>query len=212
LNQAVTLLAEGISVDAVDQAMRAFGFKGGPFEIVDVIGVDTCMHAGKVMWDYGADCVTLSPIIPKLVKTGRLGCKSGRGFYRYAEPSGPAQVDEELSALIAPYLSAERVQGGEKSDPKRAGMIVESILSVAVLEAARLIEGGHVANFRDIEVAIINGLSFPAHHGGLLFWADRFGIGKINRRLERMASGDPRKQPNEWLRKMERFKEKFYSS
>ena len=82
IDQSLRLLMSGISIEKIDAAMRDFGFQGGPFEIMDVIGIDTCMYAGRTMWEAGVECVSLSPILPRLVKKQRLGRKTNAGFYR----------------------------------------------------------------------------------------------------------------------------------
>ena len=207
LNSALGLLVEGLTISQIDGAMRKFGFKAGPFEIIDIIGADTCMYAGRVMWEHGLSCVSLLPILPKLVKQNRLGRKTSLGFYAYSDPRSEPVVDPELAEIVAKYqkanLSAE-VAGLSEAD------IALTILAPVVLEATRIIEEEVVNDFRDIELAFIHGLSFPQHRGGLLFWADEIGLDRIMETLQQLNDSDPRMQPTDLLSVMRQEDRKFY--
>ena len=205
LDQSFRILMQGSTIDEIDSAIREFGFQGGPFEIMDIIGTDTCMYAGRTMWEGGLRCVTLSPILPKMVKTGRLGRKTGAGFYRYPDPKGERQADEGLPAIIDSYIdrSAER----PKLDPEK---IATEILSAMVLEAANILEEEMVADFRDIDLCVIHGFSFPQHKGGILFWSDQVGLKTINQTLYKIAEDESRMEPSELLKTMRQANKTFY--
>ena len=197
LNQALQLYSDGHSIESIDEALRDFGFLGGPFEIIDVIGADTCMYAGRSMWENGLKCVSLSPILPRMVKKNLLGRKVGSGFYRYATPEGDAEFDSSINDLLADYRT-KKVNSDERDDS-----VAVQILAHVALEASKILEEEIVNDPRDIDLCIIHGLSFPTHHGGILFWADQFGIDNLNRILGDDAS--------ESIRKMAAEKLGFYS-
>jgi 3-hydroxyacyl-CoA dehydrogenase/enoyl-CoA hydratase/3-hydroxybutyryl-CoA epimerase/3-hydroxyacyl-CoA dehydrogenase/enoyl-CoA hydratase/3-hydroxybutyryl-CoA epimerase/enoyl-CoA isomerase len=200
INQSMQLLLEGHTVELIDEAMRDFGFLGGPFEIIDTIGVDTCIYAGRTMWEAGLSCVTLSPILPKLMKLGRLGRKTGVGIYRYASQAASerGQFDPEFARIVAPYqVRATRVAGAADDPARLRGhgssisknaadlkssldrspeKISRQIVSAMVLEATRILDEEIVGDLRDIELCVIQGLSFPQHRGGLFFWSDATGL------------------------------------
>ena len=208
LNQALGLLVEGLTISRIDEAMVEFGFGAGPFEIIDIIGADTCMYAGRVMWEHGLSCVSLLPILPKLVKHNRLGRKTLIGFYLYPDHRADPIVDPGLDEIVAQYQRSEvspEVAELSNSD------IARQILAPVVLEATRIIEEEAVNDFRDIELAFIHGLSFPQYRGGLLFWADEVGIDSIVKTLLRQTKTDPRLQPTELLSTMRQEDRKFYS-
>ena len=214
LNQALRLLSSGIPVARVDQAMRQFGFDAGPFEIIDIIGADTCMYAGRTMWEHKMKCVSLSPILPRLVKHGRLGRKAGAGFYAYPDPAdrtAEAAVDDpELMPLIQSYCKDAADEDIATVDDNT--QMATEILAPVVLEATRLIDEGIVADFRDIDLAFTHGLSFPQAQGGLLFWADRVGLKKLMQVLTKLAESDPRLAPSDMIESMAADGRKFYSS
>jgi 3-hydroxyacyl-CoA dehydrogenase/enoyl-CoA hydratase/3-hydroxybutyryl-CoA epimerase len=210
LDQSFRLLMQGIPVGQIDEAMRDFGFLGGPFEIIDVIGADTCMYAGRTMWEAGLQCVTLSPILPRMVKMGRLGRKTGLGFYRYPDPRGDAEWDEELPELLASYVDAAATDLPRENLKIQREKITHQILAAIALEASHIIDEELVADFRDIDLCVIHGFSFPQHQGGILFWADQVGLKTVNRTLYDIAEQEPRMEPSPMLKNMRLENETFY--
>lgn len=175
LNESLKLYSEGHSIEFIDAAMREFGFLGGPFEIIDVIGADTCMYAGRSMWENGLKCVSLSPILPRMVKKNLLGRKVGTGFYRYEETDGDAVFDASIDEELKDYRTADL-----KPDTE-GDILVARILASMSLEASLILEEEIVNDARDIDLCVIHGLSFPTHQGGILFWADQNGATMLDR-------------------------------
>src|SRR5262249_13811814 len=97
LNESLLMLEEGANPRDLDKAAVAFGMPMGPILLHDVVGIDTSLFAGKVIGTAFADRAVKIKIVEELVKTGRLGQKTGRGFYSYAKnPKGaddPALAD-----------------------------------------------------------------------------------------------------------------------
>lgn len=216
LDQSLRLYNQGVEIETIDEAFREFGFLGGPFEIIDVIGVDTCMYAGRTMWEAGLQCVSLSPILPKLMKSGRLGRKSGKGFYNYADQDqiaspGSAQSlgerDEEFDTLISVYRDDEPTQ---QDLPRK--MIVQRVLAAVALEATRIMDEEIVADPRDIDLCIIHGFSFPKHQGGILFWADQLTWQTIKESLYKISQDEPRLDPNEIVKDLANNKKTVYQT
>ena len=107
LHESVEMLRGGIEAKRIDRVARAFGMPMGPIELYDMIGLDTAFYAGAVLSEAYGDRIEASPVIPALVRSGRLGRKSGTGFYQYS-PSGGQRArierpDEGVAELIAPY-------------------------------------------------------------------------------------------------------------
>ena len=85
--EAVDLVDRGIvNPEDVDVGMRlGYGWNAGPFEIADNAGLDTCARVGQTMKTLGAGHLApSSSLIERMVAEGRLGRKSGKGFYRYS--------------------------------------------------------------------------------------------------------------------------------
>jgi 3-hydroxybutyryl-CoA dehydrogenase len=103
LNNAVKMLESGYaSREDIDAAMRfGCGHPMGPLALVDLIGLDTCFEILEAMHDQFREQVYApAPIFKQLVAAGYLGRKSGRGFYRYAEP-GSSQVTDATGGHAA---------------------------------------------------------------------------------------------------------------
>jgi 3-hydroxyacyl-CoA dehydrogenase/enoyl-CoA hydratase/carnithine racemase len=190
LHEAVEMVREGGDCGRIDRVARSFGMPMGPVELYDMIGLDTAFYAGLVLNAAYGDRIEASPVIPALVKSGRLGRKSGRGFYRYASPEQKARIvgpDEAAAELIARYALPQR----EATDRT----IADRLLLPMLLEALRALDEGIVRDGRDIDLAVIHALGFPAFRGGLLAWADTLGAAEIVRRLEPLRDLGVRMEP-----------------
>jgi 3-hydroxyacyl-CoA dehydrogenase/enoyl-CoA hydratase/3-hydroxybutyryl-CoA epimerase len=172
LNEATFLLLECGDVEAVDRAFLHFGMPMGPLRLLDEVGLDVAVKAGAVLARAFGDRVEPSGVLPLLVASGRLGKKSGRGFYLYR--SGKEVADKEVSSQI----QAARA-------PLDEGEAIERALSLMVAEAARCLDESIVASAEDLDLAMIFGTGFPPFRGGLLRWAERHGLERIATDLEK---------------------------
>jgi len=199
LHEAVEMAREGVECGRIDRVARGFGMPMGPIELYDMIGLDTAFYAGLVLSAAYGDRIEASPVIPALVKSGRLGRKSGCGFYRYAAAASKPRMlgpDAGAAELIRRYALPAR----ETSDRT----IADRLLLPMLLEAVRALDEGLVRDGRDIDLAVIHALGFPAFRGGLLAWADTLGPGEVVRRLEPLADLGPRMVPTDRLLAMAR--------
>ena len=134
------------SVESIDAAVRADGFPMGPFELMDLVGVDVNLAAARGVWEGlgRPDRLRPSSIQQRLVDGGRLGRKSGSGFYTYDDGRRGDVVPEfaTTETTLAPAAIAERI-----------------VLAVAN-EAWRAFGDG-VATRADIDVALRLGAAHP---------------------------------------------------
>ena len=199
LHEAVEMAREGVECGRIDRVARGFGMPMGPIELYDMIGLDTAFYAGLVLSAAYGDRIEASPVIPALVKSGRLGRKSGCGFYRYAAAASKPRMlgpDAGAAELIRRYALPAR----ETSDRT----IADRLLLPMLLEAVRALDEGLVRDGRDIDLAVIHALGFPPFRGGLLAWADTLGPAEVVRRLEPLADLGPRMVPTDRLLAMAR--------
>jgi 3-hydroxyacyl-CoA dehydrogenase/enoyl-CoA hydratase/carnithine racemase len=174
LEESVKQLSFGTPHTEIDRAMKDFGFAAGPFEMMDIIGLATCLKAGQIMGRRGVDCVSDSPIVPRMVKRKRLGRKSLAGFYRYETTDGSAIKDPELDQILDGYVDLPTPEDrSETKMLKGACSISGPILASMLRSANEILDAGLVADERDIDLCMIHGLAFPASKGGLLFWSKR---------------------------------------
>lgn len=93
--EALRLLGEGlVDVSTADRVVRAAGFRMGPFELMDLIGIDVNFAVTCSVWEayFHEARYRPHPIQRRLVEAGALGRKTGRGFYRYEEGADPEPV------------------------------------------------------------------------------------------------------------------------
>ncbi|HTU25100.1 MAG TPA: 3-hydroxyacyl-CoA dehydrogenase NAD-binding domain-containing protein, partial [Pirellulales bacterium] len=108
LNESLELLSEGASIKSIERASTEFGMPMGPLALYDMVGLDTSVYAGRVLWEAFPDRTGASPILPAMVKAGRLGQKSGRGFFLYRDKKGRSEPDPTLNDWLATYRRGER--------------------------------------------------------------------------------------------------------
>lgn len=203
MNEALVLLAEGIPMEAIDKAAKKFGLPMGPIELHDMVGLDTALYAGGVMKAALPHRMVESPILSALVEAGRLGNKSGQGFYSYKNKKGKRSADPEVQSLIKPFIK------GSGSDLS-GDALTARLLMPMLLEATDVLAAGIVKDARDVDLGLIYGIGFPPFKGGLMFWADRQGLGKIKSMLEPLASLGPRFQPTKYLSELAASGGSFY--
>jgi 3-hydroxyacyl-CoA dehydrogenase/enoyl-CoA hydratase/3-hydroxybutyryl-CoA epimerase/3-hydroxyacyl-CoA dehydrogenase/enoyl-CoA hydratase/3-hydroxybutyryl-CoA epimerase/enoyl-CoA isomerase len=194
---------EGAAVRHIEKCATAFGMPMGPLTLFDVVGIDTAVHAGRVMYAAFPDRVITNELLIALFKSGKLGQKTGQGFFSYKHNKGKGEPYPEFEAMLA-----ERRDGERKFSPDE---LTHRLFFPMLLEATRILDEGLVRDVRDVDLALIYGLGFPPFRGGLLFWADTIGAKKIVELLEPMKKIGKRYEPTPRLLKMAETGEKFYS-
>ncbi len=144
LMAAMRAVDEGIAPETVDEAALAFGMPMGPIELADTVGLDICVAVGKLLGDAGAPPAKLM----ELVGAGKLGKKSGQGFYNWrdgkAAKQAPGNVPDGLAQrLVEPYVN----------------------------EAKAALRDGVVADADLVDAGAIFGTGFAPFRGGPLHYA-----------------------------------------
>jgi 3-hydroxybutyryl-CoA dehydrogenase len=145
--EALRMLEAGdADVASIDASMRGAGYPMGPFELMDLIGLDVNLAAATAVWEGlgRPDRLRPSPIQERLVTEGRLGRKTGVGFYRY--DSAERSVDEPFATSSLP--------------PTDAGSIARRI-ETAVAAEAQLAAADGIATSDDIALALRVGAGHP---------------------------------------------------
>ncbi|WP_026020525.1 3-hydroxyacyl-CoA dehydrogenase [Pseudomonas putida] len=178
--EARKMLLEGALPYQVDTALEQFGFAMGPFRMYDVVGIDLEWRARKLAGE-GMQ----SPLVQvdnQLCEQGRLGQKSGRGYYRYAPGSRRAEHDPLVDALVCQVSQALGYRR-RSIDPEE---ILERCLLALVNEGAKILEEGISDSCADIDRVWLNGYGFPAQVGGPMSWANAQGAAQIFASFERL--------------------------
>jgi 3-hydroxyacyl-CoA dehydrogenase/enoyl-CoA hydratase/3-hydroxybutyryl-CoA epimerase len=157
LNEAAILLGEGVPIELIDRTMTEWGFPVGPIALLDEVGLDVAQKAGAVMHGAFGDRLRPPETLARLVGDGRLGRKSGRGFYRYRE-GHKAGVDDSVYRLLG-------VRPVEDAD---AGLVQRRLVHAMLNEAAMALDEEVVRSPRDGDVGALFGIGFPAFRGGPL--------------------------------------------
>ncbi|MEX2409208.1 MAG: 3-hydroxyacyl-CoA dehydrogenase NAD-binding domain-containing protein, partial [Rhodovibrionaceae bacterium] len=185
--QANYMLEDGALPQQVDAAMTAFGFAMGPFAVADLAGIDIG-HANRRRLDATRDPQErYVDIADKLFEMGRLGQKTGAGWYRYEEGNRKPIPDSAVEELV---LAASKEKGIARRVFSQEEIQRRALCALAN-EGARILEEGIAARPVDIDMVWIHGYGFPAHRGGPMFWADARGLDRLLADIEVFAKEDP---------------------
>ncbi len=192
------LLAEGVAIGDIDQAMVAFGFPIGPCAAGDLAGLDISYRARKARGRHW-------PLADAIVDAGRLGQKNGAGYYRYEAGNRAPLPDPEAQRIID---TARGSTGRLKLSPEE---IVARFLDPMINEGARILDEGIAERASDIDVIWAYGYGFPTYRGGPMFYADTVGLGTICDRLAQSAQrfGDKGLEPAPLLARLAREGKRF---
>jgi len=182
--EAEKLLLQGGSVAEIDKALTDYGFPMGQFQMFDLVGLDVM----------GRDSEERT-LMGDFVAAGRLGQKSGGGYYDYDDQRKPSvsAAAQEIIAGFAAHAGVEKKALGE-------GELLKRLLYPVVNEGARLIEEGIVQRASDIDVAVVAGYGWPAATGGPIRWGEEQGLAGIVAYLDAQAfpvSGELREAAEE---------------
>ena len=201
-------LDSGASYLEIDRVMEGFGWPMGPAYLQDVVGMDTLLHVLEVICGGFAERMKLDfpHAVQLMVRQGRLGQKSGSGFYRYeTDPKGRPRksVDPETATLLASIRSRGPSSPGDEE-------LLERLMLPMVIEAVRCLEEGIAASAAEIDIALILGLGFPRYAGGPLKYADWLGMAHVVARCDAYAALGPLYAPTEGMRAAAGSGKKFY--
>jgi 3-hydroxyacyl-CoA dehydrogenase len=187
MREAQMLLLEGATPVEVDGALERFGMAMGPIAVGDLAGLDIGYKARSALPDNPANHIT-----DQLVEMGRLGQKSGAGFYRYDPATRQRLEDPEVQSMIR--AEAERLGIAQRSIGEEE--IVERTIYPLINEGARILEEGIAQRPGDIDVVYLYGYGFPAHRGGPMFHGSTVGLDTVYRRI--CAFRGETGRPDDW--------------
>ncbi|MEE2667618.1 MAG: 3-hydroxyacyl-CoA dehydrogenase NAD-binding domain-containing protein [Pseudomonadota bacterium] len=170
--EANKLILEGALPWDIDDALFEFGFPMGPFAMSDLAGLD-------IGWD--KETSRGETLRDRLCDSGRLGQKSGKGFYVYDEKRNKSP-DPEVEALIREFAESKQVLRREISKEE----ILERSLYPMINEGFKILEEGMAIRASDIDIVWINGYGWPIYEGGPMFYGNLVGFDKILSWLQKM--------------------------
>jgi 3-hydroxyacyl-CoA dehydrogenase/enoyl-CoA hydratase/3-hydroxybutyryl-CoA epimerase/enoyl-CoA isomerase len=167
------LVRDGADFQTVDKVMEKFGWPMGPAYLLDVVGIDTGVHAAQVMADGFPDRMKpdYKSATEIMFENTRYGQKNGKGFYVYQEDKkGKLQkvVDPSTYELIKGVV-AERKEFD-------ADEVIARCMVPLVNEVARCLEEKIIASPAEADMALIMGIGFPPFRGGACRYVDQMGV------------------------------------
>ena len=190
--EALRIHEEGIAdIPTIDWAMKELGgFRMGPFELMDLIGNDINYAVTKSVFEAFYYDPRYRPSLTqrRMVEAGRLGRKTGVGYYEYHD------------GAVRPVPKTDRTLGQQ---------VLDRVLAMLINEAADAVQL-RVASPRDIDLAMTKGVNYPR---GLLAWADEIGTRTVCDRLAALQQeyGEDRYRPSPLLKRMAADGRKFFT-
>jgi 3-hydroxyacyl-CoA dehydrogenase/enoyl-CoA hydratase/3-hydroxybutyryl-CoA epimerase len=212
LVEAGNLFAAGASVHDLDKAMLDFGMPMGPMRLLDEVGIDVAMHVAGTLAASFQDRMTVPDVLTKMVQSGLLGRKSGRGFYLYSKGKDPTP-NPDLLALVSSARGASPSHRGEGQGEGEHSVshLQQRMVLLMINEAARCLEERIVTAPEDVDFAMIMGTGFAPLRGGPLRYADSIGAGNLIKQMDAFVkAGAPHFTPCALLRDLANRGTAFY--
>ena len=187
--EANKLILEGALPWDIDDALFDFGFPMGPFAMSDLAGLDIGWNKETSKGESLRDV---------LCEAGRLGQKSGKGFYLYDQNRNKSP-DPEVEAIIREFAEARQIRLRDISKEE----ILERCLYPMINEGFKILDEGMAIRASDIDIVWINGYGWPVYGGGPMFYGSSVGFDKVLEWLRKMESKlGPEFKPSPYLEKV----------
>ncbi len=170
--EAQRMVLEGATPRQVDSALENFGMAMGILAVFDMAGIDVGVNVHKSNADKYPPDPTYYQADLALHAAGRLGQKSGMGYYRYLPGDRTRHDDPEALAIVRARAAALGVPERRHSEEE----ILERCLFPLMNEGLRILEEGVALRASDIDVVWTSGYGFPRYRGGPMFYADTIGL------------------------------------
>jgi 3-hydroxyacyl-CoA dehydrogenase/enoyl-CoA hydratase/3-hydroxybutyryl-CoA epimerase/enoyl-CoA isomerase len=201
------LINDGANYKQIDKAMERFGWPMGPAYLLDVVGLDTAVHAQAVMAaGFERMKLDIDTVIDKLFEHKDLGQKSGSGFYLY-------ENDKRGKPKKLPNPATEQLAASMASTSKefKDEEIVQRMMVAMCMETIRCLEDGIVSTAIEADMGLVLGIGFPPFRGGALRYVDSLGLSQFCEIADKYAGLGELYQPTAKLREMALANETFYS-
>ena len=189
--EAALCVMEGASPAQVDEAMEQWGMAMGPMAVGDLAGLDIGYRAREQLSDEEKGPRINYLLADRLVEAGRLGQKSGAGYYRYDPETRARQEDP----VVAEIIKDTRAELGITARELTAEEIVDRLTLALANEGARILEEGIAQRASDIDVVYCHGYGFPRFRGGPMHAAEARGLHVV---AERIAHFQQTLNPDNW--------------
>jgi 3-hydroxyacyl-CoA dehydrogenase len=179
VREAHFLVEDGALPWQVDRVLKDFGMAMGPFAVGDLAGLDVSYRIRKSQAALRDPADRYPHLADHMVESGRLGRKSGKGWYRYEGDGRSPLADPEVERIVAEF----RKTRGITARPVPDSEILERCLFAAINEGAHILDEGKALRASDIDVLWLLGFGFPRSRGGIMYTADRIGLATVYERV-----------------------------
>jgi 3-hydroxyacyl-CoA dehydrogenase len=173
--EAQLCLLEGSTPQNIDTVMQHFGMAMGPLAVGDLAGIDIGYKAREGLSDEEKGDVRTYCIADALYEMGRLGQKTGAGYYKYDPDTRQRIVDPIVLEVIEVQAKKRGVERKVINDET----ILDRLTFALINEGFKILEEGVAQRPSDIDVVYAFGYGFPAFRGGPMFYADTIGLERI---------------------------------
>lgn len=207
MGESTFMISEGVELGKIEEAVVDFGMPMGPATLNDLTGIDISYHVGKNFEKAFGERLKMSPLFERIYQTGCYGRKTGAGWYDY---SGEKPVpNPKVMEVIQNYLK----ENGVKPKLMTPKEIMDRMMARAINEAAYMIQEGICDRPQDMDLAMIYGTGFPPYRGGILRYADAWGIGNVYQHLLKLEKElGVRLKPCSLVKQMADQKKTFYKA
>jgi 3-hydroxyacyl-CoA dehydrogenase/enoyl-CoA hydratase/3-hydroxybutyryl-CoA epimerase/enoyl-CoA isomerase len=201
------LMRDGADFQAIDKAMERFGWPMGPAYLMDVVGMDTGVHAAEVMAQGFPDRMRHEwrNATQVLVENQRYGQKNGKGYYVYApdKKGKPKKSVDPVTYDLIKDVVAERKEFAPEE-------IVARCMVPMVNEVARCLEEKIVASPQEADMSLLYGVGFPPFRGGACRYVDQTGAANYVAAADKLAALGKIYEAPQLLRDMAASGKKFF--
>jgi len=181
------MLEDGAGPDAIDAAVRNFGYAVGPYQMADMAGLDIGWANRKRVAPTRNPDLRYVEIGDRICEQGWFGQKTGQGFYLWDDRSKGRVLNPEAEVIIA----AERARRGITPRAFSEEEIIERYLAAMINEGAKLLDEGIALRPLDVDVVKLHGYAFPRYRGGPMHYADSIGLPTVLDSLRRLEADEP---------------------
>lgn len=180
------MIEDGAWPEEIDRALQSFGFAMGPFSVADMSGLDIAWRMRRARAAFRDPRERYVDVLDHLCELGRMGRKTGAGYYNYEGGKSPMVSDEVVRRLITDASIRRGIQRRQISPEE----ITRRALLAIVNEAALLISEGIAMRATDIDVVLVYGYGFPRWEGGPIHWARQQPLSKMKQDIESLVQAN----------------------
>ena len=203
---ATFLSADGVPGAVIETAMMEFGMPMGPATLSDLTGIDINYHVNKTFEKRLGERYKVHPLTEIIYQTGCYGRKTGAGYFDYS--SGQPVPNPKVADAVQKYLKDNNVSPKQMSQEE----VIDIMLALGINEAALMMEEGICDRPQDMDLAMIYGTGFPPYRGGILRYADKWGIKNVYEKLVALEKQyGLRFKPADLIKEMAEEDKSFYT-